>query len=142
MKRRTFAVPFMIALSLAFFGLWAQGAVPDVPTGQWLPGPALAQPRTGAVSVALDDGRVLVIGGRTGDGPVNTVEVLNADGSMSLAAPMLARRAGHAAAKLADGRVLVAGGTTVVTTETENGPVTSEAVTNSVEIFDTFANVW
>ena len=65
MKRRTFAVPLVIALSLAFFELLAQGAVPDVPTGQWRPGPALAQPRAGAVSVALDDGRVLVIGGRT-----------------------------------------------------------------------------
>jgi hypothetical protein len=142
MKRRTFAVPLVIALSLAFFGLWAQGAVPDVPTGQWSPGPALAQPRAGAVSVALDDGRVLVIGGRTSQGPVDTVEVLNADGSTAVAAPMLARRAGHAAAKLPDGRVLVVGGTTLVTSDLGNGPVTSEAVTNSAEIFDAFANVW
>jgi YDG domain/MBG domain (YGX type)/Galactose oxidase, central domain len=141
-KQRTFAAPLVIALSLAFFGLWAQGAVPDVPTGQWLPGPALAQPRAGAVSVALDDGRVLVIGGRTSQGPVNTVEVLNADGSMAVAAPMLARRAGHAAAKLPDGRVLVIGGTTLVTSDIGNGPVTSEAVTNSAEIFDAFGNVW
>jgi YDG domain/MBG domain (YGX type)/Bacterial Ig-like domain (group 3)/Galactose oxidase, central domain/Kelch motif len=142
MKRRTFAAPLGIALSLAFFGLLAQGAVPDVPTGQWLPGPALAQPRAGAVSVALDDGRVLVIGGRTSQGPVDTVEVLNADGSMAVAAPMLARRTGHAAAKLPDGRVLVLGGTTLVTSGIGNGPVTSEAVTNSAEIFDAFANVW
>src|SRR5262245_8562348 len=114
MKRRTFAVPVVIALSLACFGLWAQGAVPDVPTGQWLTGPALAQPRTGAVSVVLDDGRVLVIGGRTSQGPVDTVEVLNADGSIAVAAPLLEPRAGHAAFALSNDLVLVVGGTTVV----------------------------
>ena len=70
MKSRRIAGPLFLLLIIASFGMWLHGAVPDVPTGQWLPGPALAQPRAGAVSVALDDGRVLVIGGRTANGPV------------------------------------------------------------------------
>jgi hypothetical protein len=138
MRSRTFAVPLVIALSLACFGLWVQGAVPDVPTGQWLAGPPLAQPRTGAVGVALDDGRVLVIGGRTADGPVDTVEVYGLNGSLSVGPHLVVPRVGHAAARLADGRVLVAGGNTLVTTDTE----TAEAPTNSVEIFDPLGNVW
>ena len=86
MKSRRIAGPLFLLLTIASFGMWVHGAVPDVPTGQWLPGPALAQPRAGAVSVALDDGRVLVIGGRTADGPVDTVEVFNTNGAMSLGA--------------------------------------------------------
>ncbi len=94
MKSRRIAGPLFLLLIIASFGMWLHGAVPDVPTGQWLPGPALAQPRAGAVSVALDDGRVLVIGGRTANGPVDTVEVFNTNGTMSLGAQMLSPRVG------------------------------------------------
>ena len=80
MKLRLFAAPFATLLTIASLGMLVHGEVPDVPTGQWLAGPALVQPRAGAVSVALDDGRVLVIGGRTADGPVNTVDVFGTDG--------------------------------------------------------------
>src|SRR5215208_765716 len=100
MRSRRLAALLFIALTIVSFGIYVHGAVPDVPTGQWLPGPALAQPREGAVSVALDDGRVLVIGGRTADGPVNTVEVFNTNGTMSAGAEMLSPRSGHTATKL------------------------------------------
>src|SRR5215212_3198636 len=142
MRSRRLAALLFIALTIVSFGIYLHGAVPDVPTGQWLPGPALAQPREGAVSVALDDGRVLVIGGRTADRPVNTVEVFGTDGVLSEGASLLEPRAGHAAAKLPDGRVLVVGGTTLVTTETDSGPVTSPATTASAEIFDPLENAW
>src|SRR5215212_7430631 len=112
MRSRRLAALLFIALTIVSFGIFVHGEVPDVPTGQWLPGPALAQPRDGAVSVALEDGRVLVIGGRTANGPVDTVEVFGTDGSLSVGAPLTAPRTGHAAAKLPDGRVLVVGGTT------------------------------
>src|SRR4051812_39953099 len=142
MRLRTLAVPLFVALTMASFGILLHGEVPDVPTGQWLAGPLLAQPREGAVSVALDDGRVLVIGGRTADGPVDTVEVFGVDGSISPGAHLLSRRAGHTATKLPDGRVLVVGGKTLVTTDTDNGPVTSQAPTSAAEIFDPVANAW
>ena len=95
MKARRIAGPLLLLLTIASFGMWVHGAVPDVPTGQWLPGPALAQPREGAVSVALDDGRVLVIGGRTASGPVSTVEVFDANGSLAVGAHLLATRGTH-----------------------------------------------
>src|SRR5215207_3728076 len=117
MKSRRIAGPLFLLLIITSFGMWLHGAVPDVPTGQWLPGPALVQPRAGAASVALDDGRVLVIGGRTANGPVDTVEVFNTNGTMSVGAQMLSPRAGHTATKLPDGNVLVVGGTTMVTTD-------------------------
>ena len=87
MKLRMFAAPLGTVLTIATLGIWVHGQVPDVPTGQWLAGPALAQPRARAVSVTLDDGRVLVIGGRTADGPVNTVDVFEANGAISAGAP-------------------------------------------------------
>ena len=142
MKLRLFAAPFATLLTIASLGMLVHGEVPDVPTGQWLAGPALVQPRAGAVSVALDDGRVLVIGGRTADGPVNTVEVFGTDGSIALGLPMLAPRVGHGAVKLPDGRVYVTGGTTLATTQTDHGPVTTEAATDSAEIFYSSLNAW
>ena len=90
------------------------------------------------MSVALDDGRVLIIGGRTAAGPVATVEALNADGSLTVLPSMAAPRVGHTAVLLADGSVLVAGGTTVVATD--QGTV--EAPTSSAEIFTPGANTW
>jgi hypothetical protein len=140
-SRRAIALLFA-GLAFMSFGIYLHGEVPDVPTGQWLQGPALAQPREGAVSVALDDGRVLVIGGRTANGPVNTVEVFDTNGAISAGAPMLAPHVGHTATKLPDGSVLVIGGTTITTTDSDNGPVSSEAVTDSAEFFDPTAGVW
>ena len=137
MKSRL-TLPLLVVLTIAGFGYGVHGSVPDVPTGQWMPGGSLAQPRESAVSVALDDGRVLVIGGRTAAGPVATVEALNADGSLTVLPSMSAPRVGHTAVLLADGSVLVAGGTTVVATD--QGTV--EAPTASAEIFAPGSNTW
>jgi Galactose oxidase, central domain len=135
-SRLTF--PLLVVLTIAGYGYGVHGSVPDVPTGQWMPGDSLQPPREGAVSVAVDDGRVLVIGGRTAAGPVATVEALNADGSVTVLAPMSAPRLGHTAVLLADGRVLVAGGTTVIATEQS----TVEAPTSSTEIFTPGSDAW
>jgi uncharacterized repeat protein (TIGR02543 family) len=137
MKSRL-TLPLLVVLTIAGYGYGVHGSVPDVPTGQWMPGGSLAQPREGAVSVALDDGRVLVIGGRTAAGPVATVEALNADGSLTVLPLMSAPRVGHTAVLLADGSVLVAGGTTMVATD--QGTV--EAPTSSAEIFAPGSNTW
>ncbi len=103
-----------------------------------MPGASVAQPREGAVSVVLDDGRVLVIGGRAASGPVATVEALNADGAIAVLPSMSSPRVGHTAVVLADGSVLVAGGTTLVATD--QGTV--EAPTSSAEIFVPGPDAW
>ena len=141
MKSRRIAGPLFLLLIIASFGMWLHGAVPDVPTGQWLPGPALAQPRAGAVSVALDDGRVLVIGGRTADGPVDTVEVFNTNGTMSVGAQMLSPRSGHTAT---DCRMAVSSSSADDAGHHDDGtvPVSAEVVTNSAEVYDVNAGVW
>ena len=125
MKSRL-TLPLLVALTIGGYGVGIHGSVPDVPTGQWMPGASLAQPREGAVSVALRDGRVLIIGGRTAAGPVGTVESLNSDGSLTVLHSMSLPRGGHTAVRLADDRVLVVGGTTTIssdqgTTEAANG---------------------
>src|SRR5262249_5377338 len=64
--------------------------------------------------VMLDDGRVLLVGGRAAGTPVATVDVVNPDGSIGAGSPLGMPRAGHTAVRLAVGSVLVAVGTTLV----------------------------
>ena len=84
----------------------------------------LAVPRVGHTATLLDDGRVLVAGGRhqpirgtsqSNGQPVTeaTAEIYDsATGAFSAAGTMLRPRADHTATKLGDGRVLIAGGYT------------------------------
>ncbi len=89
----------------------------DPATGKWAAG-SLAGPRVGHTATLLRDGRVLVIGGQTGDDdagqnrPVLTAERYDpASGRWSaVAAPLWTHGVGASATLLADGRVLVAGG--------------------------------
>jgi len=78
----------------------------------------------------LDDGRVLLIGGRAAGAPVAAVDVVNPDGSITAGIPLSLPRAGHTAVRLADGSVLVAGGTTLVAGD--QGTV--EAATATAEV--------
>lgn len=68
-------------------------------------------------SAVLDDGRVLLVGGMTGNGPfTNTAEVYDpATGTFSFVGSMTYGRHGVNARSLQDGRVLVAGGLDSVT---------------------------
>lgn len=94
----------------------------DCPVGMQRIGPGcvgvlgtttMSQPRTNTTATLLDDGRVLVTGGRTGStmATTATAEVFDpADDSFTPTGDMLGERARHVAVLLDDGRVWVAGG--------------------------------
>jgi hypothetical protein len=78
------------------------------------PGPVMTAPRVGHTATALVDGRVLLVGGWSGEGmpPLATAEVFDpARNAFSATGAPSSRRGGHTATRLRDGRVLVVGGT-------------------------------
>src|SRR5882724_7901515 len=64
----------------------------------------------GACSALLPDGRSLITGGRASAEPLSTAHYFERNGTVSVAASMLAARTGHIGIALTDGTVLVAGG--------------------------------
>ncbi len=73
--------------------------------------------RTNATATLLDDGRVLVVGGRTGSTleTTATAEIFDPiDNTFSATGSMATSRARHAAERLQNGRVVVIGGVTIV----------------------------
>src|SRR4029077_3053533 len=87
--------------------------VPSVPSGVWQPAGDFISPPTGAASVALADGRLLVSGGMPRDGgPVDTIAVYDPNSGWTAAGNMTEARSGHAMALLPDGRVFISGGMT------------------------------
>jgi len=88
--------------------------------------------RVGHTATLLTDGRVLVAGGSTPEGPTPTAELYDpATGAWTLTGSMTYTRSGDSAATLlTDGRVLVAGGTT------PKGP------TPTAELYDPATGIW
>src|SRR5436309_2518252 len=102
-RMRSRAIGPVLALAAVFCaGLLLKGAAPAVPTGQWQPGAAISHARTGAIPVALADGRVLLVGGRDAAGPTAAVDIVGTNGAITPAAPMSIGRVGHAATRLPD----------------------------------------
>src|SRR5206468_11107301 len=67
--------------------------------------------RTGHTSTALQDGRILVVGGENERGAVADAELFDpSTRTFALASKSLEPRSGHTALLLEDGRVLIAGG--------------------------------
>lgn len=90
--------------------------------------------RTNATATLLDDGRVLVVGGRSGPDlePTPTAEIFDpATSSFTATGSMATARARHAAERLADGRVLVIGGVS------DDGSATA-----TVEVWDPQTNAF
>jgi hypothetical protein len=107
-------------------------SIPPIPSNTWQQGAALSTARAGATATLMPDGRILIVGGKDGNGnALETAEVLNPDGTMTPVPPMLTQRYGHSAIQLKDGNVLVAGG------HTSGG-----GVVNTAELFDPVANTW
>ena len=80
--------------------------------GTWSAQGSMADARTGAASVVLDDGRTLILGGQRADGSV-TDSVIAYDpvaNGVTSAGQLFAPRVNAAAARLEDGRVVVSGG--------------------------------
>jgi N-acetylneuraminic acid mutarotase len=103
-----------------------------VATGTWQQGSVLSTVRTGATATLMPDGRVLIVGGKDGNGiALATAEVFKLDGTTAPVPSMLTPRYGHSALLLNNGSVLVAGGHT-----------TGGAVVNTAELFDPIANTW
>ncbi|MFN7975359.1 MAG: kelch repeat-containing protein [Acidobacteriota bacterium] len=77
----------------------------------WTATGSIAHPRVGHTATLLTDGRVLLAGGRDGQGYVATTELYDPkSGAWSTSAPLLPGRSDHTATLLGSGKVLVAGG--------------------------------
>ena len=126
--RQTIWLLPLLVLSSVFL---MTAAIPNVPTGTWQTWNPMGDARSGAATVLLQDGRVLIIGGNNATGPIASADVFGTDGVFSAAAVMHTPRSGHTATVLSDGRVLVAGGTT-----------SGGGITNSAEIYDPSENSW
>jgi N-acetylneuraminic acid mutarotase len=108
-----------------------RASLPSVATGTWVAAGNMSAARSGACTVALNDGRLLISGGADANGPTATADLFNTNGSWSAAASMNSPRSHQSCAVLQDGRVLVAGGTT-----------SGGGFTNSAEIYDPSADSW
>lgn len=93
----------------------ASAEVFDPESGEWASAGEMLSARFEATATPLDDGRVLIVGGRGqegGDvGPLSSAELYDpSTESFSRTGTMNDERSNHAATALADGRVLVSGG--------------------------------
>jgi hypothetical protein len=122
--------PALIAVLILVAGVFVRGSIPQPPTGNWLSAGSMLEPRSGAASALLQDGRILITGGDGGSGPVANAEFFDTTGAFVAAPPMSMARRAHSATVLGDGRILVAGG------------LAGAAATNSAEIFDPASNTW
>ena len=101
-------VATLIAIASA---LDIQAQLPQA-VGTWSVQGTIAEPRVGAASVVLDDGRTLILGGQRADGSVTDSVIVYdpvTNGSAS-AGQLFGPRVNAAAARLEDGRVVVSGG--------------------------------
>lgn len=122
------------------FAPFASVEIYDGATATWSAAAALGEARANHTATLLPDGRVLVVGGVSGDGsatpataiPLASVEVYDpvADTWTALASMRLARRL-HGATLLEDGRVLVTGGRDE-----------SDVSGRSAEIYDPANDTW
>src|SRR5437667_210521 len=90
--------------------LHLQASPQSVPTATWQQGGALSSARTGATATLMADGRILIVGGKDGNGnALASAEAFNPDGTTAPVPSMSVPRYGHSAILLSDGSVLVAG---------------------------------
>ncbi len=111
--------------------LGLSATVAPASVGTWGQVGSLSVPRTGAATVLLADGRVLVTGGLDAGGlTLNTTDFVNPDGTVTPGPALNMGRSGHTATLIAGNLVLVTGGNTAA------------GATNTAELFDPTANTW
>lgn len=135
--------------SVEFYNADAGTWLSDPFLGSWERAAPLLQPRAGHTTTLLDDGTLLIAGGRArvdesdvGSlvGFISAVEIYDpSTGESRAAADMNGSRGGHVAALLGDGRVLVAGGRRLSIDEEGSRSIGFVA---SVEIYDPVADTW
>lgn len=124
----------------------AAGTSPENPAavfayaeGVWRPTGPMSEPRSIHSETLLDDGRVLVAGGRTAAGSpaLSSAEVYDpATDTWEPTGALGTARAGHSASLLPDGRVLVAGGFA------SGGPQQDQAILLTTELYDPATGQW
>lgn len=113
--------------------------------GTMTAGPAMSVARSLHTATALNDGRILIVGGVIDAlGTAGTqCEIFDPlTGSFSPAASMGTARAAHAAELLADGRVLVVGGTNSFAGGSTSIGAVLNASSDMGEVYDPIANTW
>ncbi len=124
-----------------FLALLSASALAGSEVGFFKPAGSLKAARYLHTATRLNDGRVLVVGGRGVDGTIelDSVELYEPKKNRWVDGPKLpAGRSGHTATLLPDGRVLVTGGTTHEASAEGNRFVARD----SVELFDPKTNQW
>lgn len=120
--------------SLALFATvaspFSSAQVANSSVNQWTLAAAMTASRSQACSAILQDGSLLVAGGTSGSGPVNSAEIYGTSGAFTLTSSMNQARVGAACATLLDGRVLVVGG------DDGNGAL------KTAEIYDPVQQTW
>ena len=130
--KRPLVLAAIVALLASTSTFLIKASAPQVPSNTWAPAGDMAKGRSGASSVLLYDGRVLVTGGMTAAGATASAERYSPSAQGFLATPAMENaRANHSSTLLPDGRVLVAGGVGA------DGRALSAA-----EIYDPVANAW
>ncbi len=93
--------------------LWTTTEIYNPRTGFFVAGPELRNGREGHTATRLDDGRVFIAGGESGDtvGTLRAAQLFDpSTNTLGGSISMQEQRAYHSATLLADGRVLLAGG--------------------------------
>src|ERR1700739_122986 len=85
-----------------------KGSALLISSGTWQATGNLSNARAGSSAALLQDGRVLITGGDPGNGsgPQTSTDLLNTDGTISVAPPMTYPRSSHISVTLQHGKVL------------------------------------
>lgn len=106
----------------------------DPKTDEWENAPDMAYKKQLAQAITLEDGRVMIIGGRSGVSTLSSVEAYDPEeNSWTELESMTQSRMSHSAVKLIDNRILVTGGME---------SVTMGDTLSSSEIYDPLKNSW
>lgn len=131
-KTRIAPITLALALALSIVTVLWLGLDVAAAGNTWSPGASMSVPRDGHTSTLLNDGKVLIVGGRSGGTPLASAEVYDpATNGWTSAGVLAYARFVATATRLADGRVLVVGGIS-----------SSGSYPTAAELYDPVSNQW